>query len=431
MLPSIREEGGTSMAKQTQQLSLTILAHAILRIASSASGVLIGIYLAQLSGHGFPLDAGLLGALGAVSFAAELMASIPLGLASDALTPRRLMVMGAVTGALAVQLFAWRVDTTIFFLSRALEGIGVAAVTPPLLAYLAETTRHDAALRARAMSFFEISLLAGLALGGLMASQFWRYCGFHAFSLIALAYLLCAALLFVGAKGSRPHGSHAALQGLLRAIQDPSVRSLAPVWLCVNAVVGLWLGPTLPFLLTQKPVTPQYLDGIFAIHPTRVGWLLLGYAMVFATGVFCWSFVLPRMQIRSAMRFALLAMPLVCLGLFAINHSAQLTTASRWSLTAATALLIMVESGFTPAALAWLAQSLGSATGKGAAMGIYSVLLSLGAIGGSLLAGASAKMYSVDGLLMCTVALAICALLLLHNVAAPDMRDQEESYEHA
>jgi len=408
-----------------------IAAHAILRVASSASGVLIGIYLASLGGHGFQVDASLLGTLGAVSFAAELIASIPLGMASDAVSPRWLMVSGALAGALAVQLFALSAHVEVFFLSRALEGIGVAAVTPPLLAYLAEATARDSALRARVMSFFELSLLAGLALGGLMGSQFWKRFGVHAFSLVALAYMVCAALLFFGAKDSRSHGSHAAWQGLLRAMKDPSVRSLAPVWLSVNAVVGLWLGPTLPFLLTKKPGSSQYLDGIFTASPTQVGWLLLGYAIVFGTGVFGWSFALPRMRIRSAMWLSLSVMPLVCAGLFAINHSAHAAASVRWSITAATALLIMVESGFTPAALAWLAQSLGPGTGKGAAMGIYSVLLSVGAIGGSLLAGMLGKMLSVDGLLLGTVALAFCALLLLHNATDLAVQPSEESYDHA
>jgi predicted MFS family arabinose efflux permease len=248
---------------------------------------------------------------------------------------------------------------------------------------------------------------------------------------VALAYLVSAVLLFFGAKGSRSHGSHAAWLGLLRALKDPSVRSLAPVWLCVNAVVGLWLGPTLPFLLTKKPSSSQYLDGIFTTDPTHVGWLLLGYAVVFGTGVFGWSFALPRMRIRSAMRLSLSVMPFVCLGLFAINHSAHIAAPVRWSITAATALLIMVESGFTPAALAWLAQSLGFGTGKGAAMGIYSVLLSVGAIGGSLMAGALGKLLSVDGLLLGTVGLAICALLLLHNATDLAFKPDEESYEHA
>jgi MFS family permease len=419
------------MAKPRIYLWITIAAHAILRIASSASGVLIGIYLAKLSDHGLAIDAGLLGTLGAVAFAAELVASIPFGLASDAVSPRWLMVGGALTGALAVQLFALSAHVGIFFLSRAMEGIGVAAVTPPLLAYLAESVRHDSTLRARVMSFFELSLLAGLALGGLMGSQFWRRFDVHAFSLIALVYLLCAALLFFGARGSRSHGSDAAWQGLMRAIMDPSVRCLAPVWLCVNAIVGLWLGPTFPFLLTRKSNGSQYLDGIFGARQTQVGWLLLGYSIVFGAGVFAWSFVLPRMRIRSAMRLSLLAMPIVCLGLFAINHSARLTPTTRWSLTAATALLIMIESGFTPAALAWLAQSLGMSTGKGSAMGIYSVLLSLGAIGGSLLAGALGKLFAVDGLLLGTVTLAMCALLLMHNIGVLTLQTKEDNYEHA
>jgi MFS family permease len=354
-----------------------------------------------------------------------------MGIASDAVSPRWLMVSGALVGALAVQLFALSSHVEVFFLSRALEGIGVAAVTPSLLAYLADSTTHDSALRARVMSFFELSLLAGLALGGLMGSQFWKVFDARAFSLVALAYLLSAALLFFGAKGSRSHGSHAAWQGLLRALKDPSVRSLAPVWLCVNAVVGLWLGPTLPFLLTKKSGSSQYLDGIFMNSPTHVGWLLLGYAIVFGTGVFAWSFALPRMRIRSALRLSLSVMPFVCLGLFAINHSTHVAEPVRWSVTAATALLIMVESGFTPAALAWLAQSLGFGTGKGAAMGIYSVLLSVGAICGSLMAGALGKLLSVDGLLLGTVGLAVCALLLLHNATDLAFKLDEEFYEHA
>ena len=130
------------------------------------------------------------------------------------------------------------------------------------------------------------------------------------------------------------------------------------------------------------------------------------------------------MKIRFVLRLTLAVMLAVCLGLFAINHSAHATTPVRWAIVAATALLIMVESGFTPAALAWLAQSLRPGSGKGAAMGIYSVLLSLGAIGGSLLAGLLGKLLAVDGLLLGTVALALCALLLLHN--ATDLALQPE-----
>ena len=136
------------------------------------------------------------------------------------------------------------------------------------------------------------------------------------------------------------------------------------------------------------------------------------------------------MQIRSAMRVSLIAMLPVCLGLYGINHSGAMAPTARWSITAATALLVMVESGFTPAALAWLAQSLGTGTGKGAAMGIYSVLLSLGAIGGSLLAGGLGKLFLVDGLLLGTAIVGVIALVLLHRVPVFQTPTAEENYEH-
>ena len=415
---------------KSDRLASPLLGHGILRVASSASGVLIGVYLGALSAKGIAVDARLLGTLGAVSFAAELAASIPFGIASDAVSPRWLMIIGSLTGALAAQLFALSSHIPVFFLSRMLEGIGVAAVTPPLLAYLAESTAHDAGLRARVMSFFELTLLAGLALGGLVGSQLWQHFAVKAFSLVALAYILCAVLLFVGAKGSQSHGAQAALQSLFRALKAPAVRSLAPVWLCVNAVVGLWLGPTLPFLLTVKPRGSQYLNGIFAGSPAQVGWLLLGYSMVFGTGVLAWSFVLPRLSLRTALRVSLGAMLPVCAGLFAINHSPHWPATGRWALVSVTALLVMIESGFTPAALAWLAQSLGAGPGKGASMGIYSVLLSLGAIGGSLLAGLLGERFQIDGLLLGTAGLAVCALLLLHNLTSLPIQPSEENDEH-
>jgi MFS family permease len=419
------------MGRGGDRLTTAIIAHAMVRIASSASGVLIGIFLADMAAHRSGITAGLLGTLGAVSFAAELIFSIPLGVVSDAASPRALMTGGALLGALAIQLFPLSGHVAVFYLSRALEGVAVAAITPPLLAWLAEATAGNRTLRARVMSFFELSLLAGLALGALVGSEFWQHFHTGAFGLIAGGYLACAVLLFFGAKGSRSHSRQSASDGLRRAFRDRSVRSLAPVWLCVNAIVGLWLGPTLPFLLTHHPQSGQYLDGIFAATPTEVGWLLLGYSAVFAAGVTLWSFVLPRISLRSAMRVALIAMMPVCGGLFLINHSSGMSPGLRWLLTAVTALLVMIESGFTPAALAWLAASLGQRSGKGAAMGIYSVLLSLGAIGGSLLAGALGKRLQVDGLLLGTVAMGLCGLVLLHGLSPAPINANQENYEHA
>ncbi|HST78294.1 MAG TPA: MFS transporter [Verrucomicrobiae bacterium] len=399
---------------QALTLSLVLIGNSLQRIAAGASGVLVGLYLARLSNSGIGIGAGLVGLLGAVSFGAELVAATPMGIASDAAAPRALMTGGSLLGAAATQLFGMTGLISIFFLSRALEGIGSAAVTPPLLAHLTDVTDRRPALRTKVMSYFELSLLAGLALGGLLAGTLWRWLGPRAFGVIALVYVISAALLYAGATGSRRHGREQAVSGFMRALRERSLQRLAPIWLCVNTIVGLWLGPTLVFLLTRNSQTKQFLDGALADHPEKVGWVLLGYSIIFGAGVTAWSFVLPRMALHRVLRITLSAMILVCGEFFLLNHVGSGSV--RWVVGIATALTIMVESGFTPAALALLAGAIGAQPGRGAAMGIYSVLLSIGAIMGSLIAAGLGAHFAVDGLIYGTLAMGVIAVLLLQRL---------------
>ncbi len=399
---------------QTVRLTLVLAGNSLQRIAAGASGVLVGLYLAQLANRGFAIGAGLVGILGAVSFGAELVAATPMGIASDAVAPRTLMTGGSLLGAGATQLFGMTGLASIFFASRGLEGIGAAAVVPPLLAHLTDVTDHNAPLRAKVMSYFELSLLAGLALGGLLAGQLWAWLGKNAFAAVALVYIVSAGLLYAGAIGSNTHGRAQAVEGFFHALRHPSLQQLAPVWLCVNTIVGLWLGPTFIFLLTHNSQSHQFLDGVFADKPERVGWVLLGYSIVFGVGVTAWSFVLPHVPLQRALRVTLIAMLLVCGEFFLFNHIGS--GASRWFIGGLTALTIMVESGFTPAALSLLAGAIGAQAGRGAAMGIYSVLLSLGAIVGSLIAAVLGVRFAVDGLIYGTLAMAIIALLFVQRL---------------
>ena len=102
-----------------------------------------------------------------------------------------------------------------------------------------------------------------------------------------------------------------------------------------------------------------------------------------------------------------------CLGLLLLNYSGDRSYAVRWAIGVATAICVMVESGFTPAALSLLAGAVGAHTGRGAAMGIYSALLSIGAIGGSLLAAVLGNRFFMDGLIYGTLAMAVVAMALL------------------
>ena len=143
---------GEAISRARHRLPLVIAGNALMRIAGGASGVLVGIYLADLANHGSKVDAALVGILGAVSFIAELIGSVPMGLASDAISPRALMISGSLLAALATQLFGMSGHISIFFLSRPLEGVGAAAIAPSLLAHLTDVTADDYALRARVMT---------------------------------------------------------------------------------------------------------------------------------------------------------------------------------------------------------------------------------------------------------------------------------------
>jgi MFS family permease len=412
-----------TLNRARHRLSIALMGNALMRIAGGAGAILVGLYLADLANRGAHVDAALVGTLGAVSFGAELLFGIPAGMLSDAVAPRALMTGGALLGAAATQLFGMTRWVGIFFLSRAIEGIGAAAGVPPLLAHITDVTDREPGLRARAMSYFELSLLAGLALGGLMGAQLWRIFYINAFATVAFVYFISAGLLYLGVAGSKGRGSQEAMAGLWRVLHQPSLRRLAPVWLCVNAIVGLWLGPTLTFLLTQKMRGTQFLAGIFADQPEGVGWLLLGYSIVFGAGISAWSVILPRMPILRTLRINLAAMFAVCVGLLLLNHSGGQSQAVRWVIGVASALCVMVESGFTPAALSLLAGSVGAQAGRGAAMGIYSVLLSIGAIAGSLIAAALGNRFAVDGLIYGTLAMAAIAMALLGRLQPVGVAD--------
>jgi MFS family permease len=150
-----------------------------------------------------------------------------------------------------------------------------------------------------------------------------------------------------------------------------------------------------------------------ADEPSELGALLLAYAIVFGMGVLIWSRILPRIDLRRALRVSLAAMLAVSAGLLLLNHMGSQPIQLRWTVTAVIALLIMIESGFTPAALSLLAAAVGPGVGRGAAMGIYSFLLSVGALIGSVLAGVTGRWLAIDGLTYATLALAVVALALL------------------
>ena len=417
------EEGCTAegSAPSNRNIVIVLIANGLLRVANAAGGALIGFYLASLAKAGGHTDAALVGNLGAVTSGAELLMALPMGTLADRYAPRMLLMGGALLGGLATQIFGISHLIALFLLSRVLEDIAAAAGTSPLLAHLADATRSRSAFRSKVMGGYELSLLAGLALGALVGGTLWEQMRTHAFSVLAVIYLLAGVLFYAGANASHTSRSTPSLLADLRqAWADPFLRKLAPAWIAMTAMVGMWL-THITYQLSGPSGRSQYLVGRFS--PREVGIILLGYALVFAVGVTLWSFVPARMARLRALRITLTAMLLACLWLTLLNHSAEFSFGGRGVLLALAGLSILIESGFTPTALAYLADIADKGEGRGAAMGIYSLLLGIGSVLGALLGGLLAHALAFDGLLLGTVALVLLALFLLPQ----ESRDSQDT----
>jgi len=85
--------------------------------------VLVGMYIADLADRGLPVGAGQVGTLAAISFGAELLGCVPLGMLSDAVPTLTLMTSGALLAAVATGSSVSLNEVSVFVVSRALEGL--------------------------------------------------------------------------------------------------------------------------------------------------------------------------------------------------------------------------------------------------------------------------------------------------------------------
>ena len=88
--------------------------------------------------------------------------------------------------------------------------------------------------------------MVGLALGGLVGGILWDSVGTIAFSLVAGLYLIAAVLFYWGASPKHVPSLSVVVEAIRphhfrQVLADRRLRRLAPAWMAINAVVGLWL----------------------------------------------------------------------------------------------------------------------------------------------------------------------------------------------
>jgi MFS family permease len=393
-------------------LARVITANGLIRVAAAASGQLFAFLAAERFGHRQGSGALLVGALGAVFFATELLGAPFGGRMADRFGYQRILRTGPLFGVgaalLAITSAFQGLDPAVFaavlFLARLNEGASAAFAVPTTLAIVAHETDAEPVRRMRVMGVFEITSVAGMIAGFVVAGFAWDAFRSAAFLIVAAIY--ASAWLIVGPSPfTAIHRSE--LPSILAAARGVAARkgavAFAVSWLAVNAVIGVWIQQA-PFLLRlPHRLTGQVLVGGYT--GSTIGLVFGVWGVAFLIGIVLWSVFGARLPRRRVLTIALVAMLGVTVTLGLVNHGAPT------ALLILTALLVIVESGYTPAAFSELADlSEPLAESRGAVLGLYSLILAGGQLAGNLIGAPFAARWQMDGILLLTALLAVLSL---------------------
>ncbi|MGA2111074.1 MAG: MFS transporter [Anaerolineales bacterium] len=441
-------------------LAAVIIGSLFLRAAAGAMGENIQFYfnairaaalspnhpLRAIAGahHVYPISYTVGGIIIGTFFIAELVGSLVFGAWSDRFGRKWFIILGPFFGAVAVLMTSFTTAVWLLILTRLLEGLSTASNVPATLGYIAEATSQSPRLRTRIAGFFEIAMIGGMAIGLSLGGWLWGEFGTAAivagipltspaFAANAVIYLISLVIFWLGLRRLIMPRSRTDLPAISPAqtlnrywaiLSSPRVAGFAPAWIAINAVLGIWLNLSARILTANGHLAHQILVGQFS--SLQAGNIGAGFALSFVLGILLWSVLFPGIKKTTAMLIGTGGLILSCGLIFALNHQPTLHAPFVIPLAILLVVTIMIQSGFTPAALAYLADITETRTAdRGAIMGLYSVFLGLGQFLGAILGGIFVDWRGADGMALAAGLLAILAALLVLRLRADAGHDSE------
>jgi MFS family permease len=393
-------------------------------------------------GNVYPISYTLGGLIIAAFFITEFLGALFLGAWSDRSGRKPFIIIGPILGAIAVLITS--VTTAIWLLlsTRLLEGLSTASNAPATLGYIAEATSHSPKFRTQISGFFEVASIGGVAIGFSLGGFLWREFGTAAivsgipftspaFAINAILYLMSFVVLWLGIREirevrstpTRPRFSaRASLARYWSILASPRVAEFAPAWVAINAVLGIWFNLTARILTDKTGFANQLLVGHFS--SVQAGNIRAGYALIFILGILIWSTFFSNLRKTSVMLIGTAGLLVSCFIISSINHQPAFNAPLVLPLAILLCVSIMIQSGFTPAALAYLADvTEGHVSDRGAIMGLYSVFLGLGQFLGTSIGAIFVDWRGADGMALVTGLLGIFSALLIFRLRKTESRE--------
>ena len=330
---------------------------------------------------------------------------IPFGMASDVWGRKRVICAGLLVFALGSFIAAAATDLTWLIVGRSVQGAG--AISAAVTALLADTTRD--AVRTKAMALVGSSIALMFALSLVVAPLLAAAIGLHGLFALTGALALAGIAAVVWwvppepvQRASRPQGS------LREVLRNPALLRLDFGVFVLHAVqLAMWV--TIPALLVQAGLE-------------RAGHWRVYLPAVLASFVVMGATLFPlekRGYLRAVFLAAVAVIATVQLGLLWLASAAAAP-----SLGGLGVLLFLFFCGFNvlEASQPSLASRLAPAHARGAALGVYNTLQSLGFFAGGAAGGWLTKAHGPQGLFVVCAGLMALWLVVAAPMKAPPHR---------
>ncbi len=323
----------------------------------------------------------------------------PFGIASDRLGRKRVIIFGLLIFALG-SLIAGGADTlTGLLVGRSVQGAG--AVSAAVTALLADLTRDNVRTKAMALVGASIGLMFALSL--VVSPVIAAHIGLSGlFVLTAVLALLGTAVVVWGVPAEPVVHKDAARGGLRQVLSSPALLRLNIGVFVLHAVqLAMWVA--IPAFLVQAGLGK---DDHWQIYLPAV----LGSFMLMG-GVFPLE---RRGYLRAVFLSAIALIALVQVALLWVSSGAPSVMCLAW-------LLFAFFCGFNvlEATQPSLVSRIAPTSSRGAAMGVYNTLQSLGFFAGGVMGGQLVKSYGTQGLFLTCAALMVLWLVVAWPMVAP------------